>query len=207
MSQRDAPTSKPEPPTPAHYNDLDAVLATARDILADGAANRHAPAHTPTFATSGPDGTPRLRTVVLRDFAPPTMQLRFHTDRRSGKVAELEANPSAALHVYDRDRKVQLQASGRAVLHRDDDVTAAAWTQSQPMSRICYQVTNAPGSVVGDPRHATQDPAQNAGGSENFMAIVLQIEALEWLFLDARGHRRARFTREGDAWPGVWLVP
>jgi pyridoxamine 5'-phosphate oxidase len=207
MTHRDAPNAQAAPPTPTHYENLDAVLVAARDMLADGAANRHAPAHTPTFATSGPDGTPRLRTVVLRDFTPADMQLRFHTDRRSGKITELQANPAAALHVYDRERKVQLQVSGRAALHMDDDVAAAAWAQSQPMSRICYQVTKAPGSVIEDPGHAVQDPEQNAAGSENFMAVILRIEALEWLFLDARGHRRARFARDGDTWPGVWLVP
>ena len=198
---------KSKPPTPPHLHNLDAVLAATWDILSDGAINRHAPAHTPTFATSGLDGHPRLRTIVLRGFEAPSMQLRFHTDRRSGKIAELQTNPSAALHIYDRDQKVQLQISGRAALHVDDDVTGAAWMKSQPMSRINYQVTQAPGSVIENPHHAVQDPSLNTDGSENFMVVVLLIEALEWLFLDARGHRRARFTRDGKVWSGKWLVP
>jgi len=205
MANPQAP--KTEPPTPPHYHDLDTVLAAAWDILADGASNRSAPAHTPTFATMGTEGRPRLRTIVLRGFDAVLMQLHFHTDQRSTKITELQANPQAGLHIYDPDRKVQLQVSGRARLHRDDVVSATAWAQSQPMSRMTYQVTEPPGSVIDDPLRAIQDPAVNDGGLENFMVVVLQIEALEWLFLDARGHRRARFTRDGEAWSGTWLVP
>lgn len=192
---------------PPHLNDLDAVLAAAQDILSDGVLNRHAPAHTPTIATSGPDGRPRLRTIVLRNFERQSMRLRFHTDRRSGKINELQYNPYVALHIYDRDQKVQLQISGRAALHVSDDMAEAAWAQSQPMSRICYQTLQAPGSLIEDPNLAVQDPSRGTDGSENFMVVVLRTEALEWLFLDARGHRRARFTRDGKGWPGKWLVP
>ena len=45
-----------------------------------------------------------------------------------------------------------------------------------------------------------------AAGRENFSAVVIAVEALEWLFLAHSGHRRARF--EGmSAWGGVWLTP
>ena len=135
------------------------------------------------------------------------MRLRFHTDRRSGKINELQHNPYVALHIYDRDQKVQLQISGRAALHVSDDMAEAAWAQSQPMSRICYQTLQAPGSLIEDPNLAVQDPSRGTDGSENFMVVVLHTEALEWLFLDARGHRRARFTRDGKGWPGKWLEP
>ena len=205
MTNSKAPKSPP--PTPPHLHDLSAVLATARNILAEGAINRHAPAHTPTFATISLEGRPRLRTIVLRGFEESSMQLWFHTDRRSRKIDELLKNPSAALHVYDRDQKVQLQISGLTTLHLDDDVTEAAWAKSRPMSRMCYQITQAPGSVIKDPHHAVQEPSRNAGGSDNFMVAALRIEALEWLFLDARGHRRARFSRNEGAWSGTWLVP
>lgn len=195
------------PEAPAHYTDLDSALETAWNILADGVKNRRAPAHTPTLATIGTNGAPRLRTVVLRGFEKSLQHVRFHTDRRSGKAAELRADPRAGLHVYDPQRKVQLQIGGQVALHMDDSLADAAWQKTQPMSRICYQVTRAPGTAIANPLDAVQDASLNDGGSANFLVATLQIETLEWLFLDARGHRRARFIRDGDAWPGTWLVP
>ena len=148
-----------------------------------------------------------MRTVVLRGFDQTSRQVWFHTDRRSGKINEMRADPRAALHVYDPQQKVQMQIDGRVHLHMDDPLAQQAWQQTQAMSRITYQVTRAPGTVIDSPLDATQDATINGGGSENFLVATLRIEALEWLFLDARGHRRARFTREGDAWRGTWLVP
>lgn len=207
MTNAVTPDPKSKHETPDSYSKLDVVLESAWEILHDGAKNRHAPAHTPTLAINGLDGTPRIRTIVLQSFEQQACELRFHTDQRSTKIVELRANPVAALHVYDPQKKVQLQIDCRAVLHIDDDVSATAWANSQPMSRMVYQVTTAPGSVLENPLQAIRDADLATGGVENFMVVILQIEALEWLFLDARGHRRARFTRDGETWTGTWLVP
>lgn len=202
-----ADTPEPERETPDHYCDLNAALESAWGLLRDGVKNRQAPAHTPTLAINGLDGTPRIRTFVLQDFEQSACELRLHTDQRSTKIAELRANPRAALHIYDPQQKMQLQIDCRAVLHIDDEVSANAWAKTQPMSRIVYQVTDAPGATIDNPLQAIRDSGLADGGAANFMVVTLQIEALEWLFLDARGHRRARFTRDGLTWTGTWLVP
>lgn len=192
---------------PDHYENLDAVLHTAWLMLVDGATDRRAVAHTPTVVTISKDGRPRARTVVLRGCERETYRLRFHTDQRSPKIAELRNDPRAMLHVYDPGAKVQLQLDCRAELHIADGVAAAAWEAAQPMSRICYQVAAVPGTEIETPALAQFDPDATNGGGDNFMAVTLNVEAIEWLFLDARGHRRARFTRAGDGWNGSWLVP
>lgn len=207
MTNASSPDSETERETPDHYTNLDAALESAWVLLRDGAKNRHAPAHTPTLAINGLDGTPRMRTFVLQGFEYPACELRLHTDQRSTKIAELRANPRAALHVYDPDRKIQLQIDCRAVLHINDEVSASAWAKTQPMSRIVYQVTDAPGTMIETPLQAIRDPDSTDGGAAHFMVVTLQIAALEWLFLDARGHRRARFIRDGAAWTGTWLIP
>lgn len=192
---------------PDHYENLDAVLNTAWQVLLDGAMDRRTVAHTPTIVTISDDGRPRARTVVLRGCERDTCQLRFHTDRRSSKIAALRADPRAMLHVYDPGAKVQLQLDCRAELHIDDQISIAAWDAAQAMSRICYQVSKAPGTEIETPGLAQFDPDTTNGGAENFMVVTLNVEAIEWLFLDARGHRRARFTRSGGSWDGKWLVP
>ncbi len=54
-----------------------------------------------TLATQGPDQPPSadLRHVVLREAEPDSATLRFFTDARSPKVAQLKAQPAATLLV------------------------------------------------------------------------------------------------------------
>ena len=42
-------------------------------------------------------------------------------------------------------------------------------------------------------------------GYENFTVIQCKVKSFEWLYLAAKGHRRARFDLENDK--RVWLVP
>ena len=135
--------------------------------------------------------------------------LRFHTDVRSSKSREITVEPRVALHVYDRDRKVQIRIEGLALLHADDHVADDAWRATRPYSRACYRIVPAPGDTVGDPsaveiRPATHNPED---GRENFQAVSVRVDAIEWLFLSARGHRRARFEWNDTEIDANWLVP
>jgi hypothetical protein len=48
----------------------------------------------------------------------------------------------------------------------------------------------------------------DADGRERFCAVDIEVESLEWLYLAAHGHRRARFRRRGDgSVEAGWLVP
>ncbi len=198
------------PARPSHADDLDGTLAEALRLLARGAADRRSPFHTPGIATIGRDGRPKLRTVVLRAFDPAGPALRFHTDSRSAKIAELEAAPSIAVHGYDPGAKIQIRIEGRASVHGDDAVAEAAWNASQRMSRACYAVAPGPGTAM-ESADAFELPATDeeiASGRIHFRAVVVAIERLEWLWLAHGGHRRAEFAfgPDGSA-SGRWLVP
>ena len=187
-------------------DDLDAILDHAWQVLVRGVRDARSPAHTPTVATVGPDGTPQLRTVVLRGAARRAHQLRFHTDSRAKKVAALRVRPACALHVYDRARKLQLRLQGVATLHGLNTSTGdAAWTATRTQSRRCYQVVQAPGGPINSP-DAPRFEADDEGRA-HFVAVTVDLHSLEWLYLQARGHRRALFTRDGEEWRGTWLVP
>ncbi|WP_420347499.1 pyridoxamine 5'-phosphate oxidase family protein [Pelagibius sp.] len=213
------PAPRAEPPRQQpFYDDLEAALAAAWAQLRRGAADRRAAFHTPCLATVRADGTPSARTVVLRAADQKTATLRFHTDRRSAKVDEIAARPTVALQFYDSSRKIQLRVEGLASLHRDDPVAAAAWQATRPFSRACYRVPQAPGAVIDRPLpaqlgpshlgHAGQGEAgQGEAGVEHFAAVTVALRSIEWLYLAAQGHRRARFIRTGDTWESAWLVP
>ena len=46
---------------------------------------------------------------------------------------------------------------------------------------------------------------QSEKGYENFTVIKCNIKSIEWLYLAAKGHRRAKFDLETNK--NYWLVP
>jgi len=200
--------NRPMPrPWPAHADDLDEVLAEAFRLLARGVADRRSAFHTPTVATIGADGAPSLRTMVLRGFDAATRTLRFHTDLRAAKIGEAAANPHAAVLIYDAAAQIQVRLSGHLETHRDDDTAVAGWTASRPHSRLCYGVTLAPGTEIPAPL-AAPDATTLDSGYANFGVLLFQFDGLEWLWLAAAGHRRARCRWRADgAASATWLAP
>lgn len=191
------------PPRPAHADDLEAARAQAFAQWARGVADRRSPFHTPTLATIGRDGAPRLRTLVLRGFDPAARRLRLHTDRRAEKFEEIAAEPRISLHGYDPGQRVQIRLEGIATLHTDDALAEAGWAASRDFSRMCYAIDPGPGMEVGTPLPA---PLDAQAGRPHFAVIQLEFHRMEWLWLAAEGHRRARFTW-GDTSTAAWLVP
>lgn len=189
--------------------DLAATLSDAWQMLARGVVDRRSPLHTPMVATTGLDGRPRLRVVVLRGVDAVSRALRFHTDLRSDKVAEMRAQPRIALTAYDAGAKVQIRLEGEADLHPDGATADLAWEGSRPFSRVCYGVEPGPGVPIasgGDFRLPSL-PEDIARGRAHFCAVILRVTSLEWLHLAHEGHRRAHFTFGEGETVARWLVP
>jgi pyridoxamine 5'-phosphate oxidase len=178
-------------------------------LLARGVTDRRSPAHTPTLATVDAQGAPQSRTVVLRGFEPSLPELRFHTDIRSPKWAELRARPAVALHVYDPEGKLQVRLAGMAGLHAGDGVADEAWRASRFMSRVCYGTQPAPGTAIaaGDGFVLPQEQDGVEAGRVHFGAVLCRIHALDVLHLGVAGHRRARFLWTQGGVEAAWLAP
>lgn len=189
-------------PRPGFADDLSATREHAFALLARGVADRRSVFHTPTLATIGADGTPSLRTLVLRGFDATARALRLHTDARAAKAAELRADPRAAVHIYDPSAQIQLRLTGTAALHHADDISAAGWAASRDFSRMCYAIEPGPGTPAAAPPAAPRDAE---AGQPHFAVVLFTFTRLEWLWLDAAGHRRARFDFAPDH--ATWLVP
>ena len=204
-----AATTRKSERDPRFYNDLDETLRESWRLLARGVKDRRSPFHTPALASVHPDGSPTVRTVVLRAVDPDLRTLRLHTDVRSAKFRQIAADPRVFLHFYDPARKVQIRLDGVASLHTDDDLVGGAWDGTRDFSRSIYRVAIAPGSEIADPRAMPIDPdaPSHDAGRENFAAVNVSIGALEWLYLAARGHRRARFTWLDGNLKATWLAP
>lgn len=190
---------------PPHADDLDEVLAEAFRLLARGVADRRSAFRTPTIATVGPDGAPRIRTMVLRRFEPAARRLTLHTDRRADKLTDIAHEPRLAVHVYDARAALQVRLSAEAHIHAGDAVAREAWAAGAPSSHFGYAITPAPGTEIAAPPPAA---IGDASGFGNFALITLTFDMLEWLWLYHGGHRRARFAWADDgSHSAAWLVP
>lgn len=201
------PAGRSSESLPRFYNDLEGSLGEAWRLLFRAAADRRAPAHTPQLATVGADGAPEVRTVVLRACDPSRRLLRIHTDRRSGKAAELAANPVAAICAYDPGQKVQVRLRCTMETVLAGPVWEEAWAATRPLSRECYRVVNPSAAILPDPAEAVFDAALTNDGADHFAVLLAAVTSVEWLYLAIAGHRRARFDWDGHRWQGAWLVP
>lgn len=194
---------------------LPEILDDLWSRLEAGAASNRSPWHLGVLSTVR-DMAPTSRTVVLRSVDRADGVIRCHTDLRAGKVADAEANPAVAWAFYDAQAKVQLRVEGVARILRGGDERDACWRATGAFSRRCYMAPDAPGSTATGPtsglppevEHRAPTLAESESGARNFGVLATRVEALEWLWLSVKGHRRARWTRGADgAFRGEWLVP
>ncbi|MDP4873588.1 MAG: pyridoxamine 5'-phosphate oxidase family protein [Sphingorhabdus sp.] len=202
---------------PAYYNDLDASFAEAWNVVEAGVTDRNSPAHTPTVGTVDADGTPQLRIMILRAVSRDSRSLRFHTDARSEKIAQLQSGAATSVLVYDAAAKAQIRLSGRAHITSDGDLADTAWSGSTPFARRCYMAEAAPGTRIAQPSSGLPEWIEGKQPEEeqladyrgNFAALMFQVDSIEWLYLANAGHRRARWQwdQTQNLWLGRWLVP
>lgn len=181
------------------------ILKNAVALLVEGAADPASPFHTPTLANIGADGTPAVRTVVLRGFENATRWLEMHTDTRSAKFKDFSKNSAAAMHVWDAGRRVQLRVGGHVHLHVGDQVAKAAWTRLRAPSRATYSVEPGPGTPIAAP-HDTHVTGEESAFSV-FCVMRMRVDSLEWLHLEHGSHARARFRWDNGTFTPMWLVP
>jgi pyridoxamine 5'-phosphate oxidase len=200
---------------PDFYNDLDTAFAHAWSLWVRGGAERRSPYHTPVVTSVDQHGAPQARIMVLRQAIPANRTLRFHTDTRSAKVAEIGSKTAIAVLGYDPASKIQLRVRGTSEILREGDLVEDAWARTSLSSRKCYIAAAGPGAqsldaTSGLPAElASRDPtlAESLPGRANFSLLMVTIDSLEWVYLAASGHRRARFDWTGRNWSKEWLVP
>ncbi len=198
-------------------SDLSLSLEKAWDLLAEGASNRHSPLHMPAVGTVTADGWPSQRIMVLRSADATNRQLRFNTDGRVSKVADIGESAPVSVLGYHPEAKLQLRLAGTGEIQKDGPQADAAWEQASPYGRRCYLADPAPGSRVDEPTSGL--PAEIEGqkptaeqvvpARANFAVLLVEIERIEWLYLAHTGHRRARSTwdYQTGTWQNQWLVP
>lgn len=193
------------------------LLSNIFAMLARGAADAKSPLHTPTVATTGADGSPRARVVVLRRFLHEERRLIFHTDLRSPKISELRVDPRIAWLFYHAGKKLQFRIAGEATIHADDSdaLKLNQWRATRAFSRRCY-MGEAPSRAASEATSGlpaeieTREPTleESEAGYPNFAVVSTRISSIDCLELGVRGHRRSLFKwTENDEPETNWLTP
>lgn len=192
---------------------LEQIYARIWDCLSRAAAD--APRQPPSFksmqaATVGLDGSPSVRTVLLRGVSEQEGLITFHTDRRSPKFAELARVPRIALVGVDATHNLQIRVTGTATFVLDDAARRFAWKTSPDHSLSIYRTTLAPGTPIDHPDDAfgAAHGLYEAEGFANFCIVEVCLDSLEWLKHSANErHERARYVRTGAGWGRGWIAP
>jgi len=193
---------------------LERVLEQSWTLLKLGASKRNQAMHVGVFCTKTQTGV-TARTVVLRKVEPEARHIIFHTDSRSAKIAEIEASPEVAWLFYDPELRIQLRFTAFAKVHRDDERANLHWEKTQLTSRRCYITEHPPLYPVSEPvsglkahlLERTPTAAESEEGREYFTVVVTKALKLDWLYLDAAGHKRAVFEWNDDQMQANWVIP
>ena len=198
--------------TVPYYEDFSEIKKKIWLMLTDAVTNRSSPFRIPVFSCGSEDNI-ESRIVVLRKSDELNNFVQFHSDIRSDKIKILEKNPNSSMLFYDKDEKIQVRLKVEAIINHNNDITKQSWEKTQHISRKCYLVDNGPGTESDIPTSGLKPELDNFDytkeqseeGYKNFTVIQCKIKSIEWLYLAAKGHRRARFDIDNSK--DTWLVP
>ena len=197
---------------PAYYENISEIKKKIWSMLNDAVVNRGSPFRIPIFICgdqSDFDG----RIVVLRKSDQLNNLIQYHSDIRSNKINKLKKNKNASMLFYDKEEKIQVRLKVDCIVNYNNEITKESWLKTGHMSRKCYLVDNGPGTQSETPTSGLKPELDNfeftmeqsEEGYKNFTVIQCKVKSIEWLYLAAKGHRRAKFNLETNK--DTWLVP
>ena len=196
----------------SYYEDFNEIEKKLWALLIRAVNDRSSEFRTPVFIC-GDKNNLDGRVVVLRKADEKNLSVQFHSDIRSTKIDAIKKTPNSSLVFYGKKEKIQLRMKIESKLHYNDEITKESWDKTGHISRKCYLVTNGPGTKSDKPTSGLDNKFDNfdftkeesEAGYKNFCVIRCKVKSIEWLFLAAKGHRRALFDLENNKMN--WLVP
>ena len=196
----------------SYYENFNEIEKKIWDLLTNSISDRNSEFRTPVFIcgnNSDLDG----RVVVLRKANQQNNFIQYHSDIRSSKIEKIKKNSNCSILFYGKQEKIQLRLKAECTVHFNDEITKESWVNTGHISRKCYLVTNGPGTESETPTSGLNGKFDNfdytkeesEAGYKNFCVIRCKIKSIEWLYLAAKGHRRALFDLENNK--KNWLVP
>ena len=197
----------------SYYEDFNEIEKKLWALLIRAVNDRSSEFRTPVFIC-GDKNNLDGRVVVLRKVDEKDLSVQFHSDIRSTKIEAIKKNPNCSLLFYGKKEKIQLRMKVESRLHYNDEITKESWHKTGHISRKCYLVTKGPGTKSEKPTSGLDSKFDNfdftkeesEAGYKNFCVIKCKIKSIEWLYLAAKGHRRALIKFQGSK-KFSWLIP
>ena len=197
---------------PSFYEDFIGIKTKIWSMLDNAIKDRSSQFRIPVFICGDQDDFDG-RIVVLRKSDQSNNLIQYHSDIRSNKIAKLKNNKNASMLFYDKDEKIQVRLKVECTVNHDNEITKESWLKTGHMSRKCYLVDNGPGTESPYPTSGLKPELDNfeftmeqsEAGYKNFTVIQCRIKSMEWLYLAAKGHRRAKFDLKNNK--EYWLIP
>ena len=147
------------------------------------------------LATTGLDGTPRVRTLVFRGWHGDD-RLELYTDTRSAKFAELMQQPKVELCWLLPKAKQQYRFRAKW-LREEQNSNAERWQSLSPQGRALWGWP-PPGLPLERDAEFPEQLDDSVALPENFLVVQLQIYRVERLHLTYHPHQRTLWCREDD---------
>lgn len=199
-----------------NFEKLENIFSGIKSFLNEGVKLSSSGFHTMNVCTVE-GNSPKIRTVVFRNFDEENFVIYFHTDKRSQKINHLRENPNISLHFYSMNDKTQLIIEGSAEIIESGEYFENAWRNTKLMSRKCYLITVAPGTRLTEYKNGLPEIfhkrspllSESEEGKQYFTVVKVKSKDVEFLHLRAKGNIRARFTLDhsGKVKKSEFLIP
>jgi len=164
------------------------------------------------LATASADGAPAARFLLLKESGPEGFV--FHTDYRSAKAADLDANPRAALAFWWPQLGLQVRITGR--VERLGAEASDAYFRTRPRERQLGAWASHQSQPLSDRAELERDleavserfAGEDVERPEHWGGFRVVPDAIEfWQQGSTRLHDRFRYRRDGDGWTIERLSP
>ena len=197
----------------SYYENSAEIEKKIWELLSHAVKDRSSEFRTPVFIC-GNDNDIDGRVVVLRQVDQHNNLIQYHSDIRSPKIEKIKKNPKCSILFYGKEEKIQLRVKAECEVNYNNDITKDSWKKTGHISRKCYLVKKGPGTESEIPTSGLENRFENfeftkgesEAGYKNFCVIRCKIKSIEWLYLAAKGHRRALINFFGSK-KFTWLVP
>jgi PPOX class probable FMN-dependent enzyme len=177
--------------------------------------NRQAPSSRfVQLATVRADGRPANRTVVFHGFLDDASRLRFVTDARSRKVAELAHSPWAEACWYFPVTHEQFRIAGPITVIGSDardsaslDARRTCWRELDDVARLCF-TWPAPGLPRDEKTPFPTEHPDPANPLPHFCLMTLDPREVDQLELSGNPQNRWVYSRDDQGrWRGAAVNP
>lgn len=191
--------------TPKH-SIQDALSEVKSQLIRAAADHRHKMRFFQISTLSRQPDAVSSRMVVLRKFFP-DWRIRFYTDSRTQKVAELRENPKLSTLFWDPSKNIQIRMNASAVIHHQNSISNEEWKTVHGEAQKSYTGTLIPATPISSPEIAHSWPEEP---HDNFFTVIdCDPVSIRVLQLHKNEHISLKYDRESasDEWTGNWIAP